>query len=78
LIGILNIFALTPQLIQILRTRKVEGISLTMFMIFLIIQGVFALNGFFHRDKAQMVTMGLSTVITVIIIISIIMIRQAL
>ena len=75
--GILNIGAMLPQLIKILRTRNVEGLSLLMICIYLIVQVAFSLHGFFHHDATQTWSLGLSAVISLTIIVSVIAIRRA-
>lgn len=63
-LGLLNPAALIPQAYSIVTTHVVAGISVPMFVLFMIIQLTFFMNGFFQRDKAVMVSMGASVLIT--------------
>ena len=66
--GFTNVGAMLPQLWTILSTKKVEGVSVTMFIIYALIQIAFALEGFFKRNRALMVSMTLSAVVTASIV----------
>lgn len=66
--GLVNVGAMLPQLYQILKTRNVEGVSLEMFIIYFFLQVAFSLQGFFRRDKMLMVCLGLSAVVSTVII----------
>lgn len=75
--GIINVGAMLPQLIQIIRTKMVEGLNLSMFGIYLAIQVAFSLQGFFRRDTMLMVCLGLSAVVSLTIIILVKSIRRS-
>jgi len=66
--GLVNVGAMLPQLYQIFKTRNVEGVSLEMFVIYFFLQVAFSLQGFFRRDKMLMVCLGLSAVVSAVII----------
>jgi len=66
--GFINIGAMLPQLYKILINKSVEGLSLEMFIIYLLVQVAFSLNGYFKRDKVLMICLGLSAFISTIII----------
>lgn len=66
--GLANVGAMLPQLYQIIKTRNVEGLALEMFVIYFVLQVAFSLQGFFRRDKMLMVCLGLSAVVSAIII----------
>jgi len=66
--GLVNVGAMLPQLYQIIKTRNVDGLALEMFVIYFVLQVVFSLQGFFQRDKMLMVCLGLSAVVSAIII----------
>lgn len=67
-LGMLNPVAFTPQIWNIVSTHEVEGISVQMFILFVIIQMAFFTNGFFQRDRMVMLSMGSSAILTVITI----------
>ena len=73
--GLVNVGAMLPQLHQIITTRKVEDLSLGMFVIYFFIQVAFSLQGFFRRDKMLMVCLGLSAVVSAIIISLVVYLR---
>ena len=66
--GLVNVGAMLPQLYQIIKTRNVDGLALEMFVIYFVLQVAFSLQGFFRRDKMLMVCLGLSSVVSAIII----------
>ena len=66
--GLVNVGAMLPQLYQIVTTRNVEGLSLGMFVIYFILQIAFSLQGFFRRDKMLMVCLGLSAIVSAVIV----------
>ncbi len=66
--GLLNVGAMLPQLIKILLTKKVEGLSLSMFSLYFLIQVAFAFEGFFTRNIMLRVCMGFSATVSVAII----------
>lgn len=75
LIGLVNVGAMLPQLIAILQTWSVENLSLGMYIIYLVVQVGFCLEGFFRRNRMMFWTMGLSASVSVIIITLILYIR---
>lgn len=62
--GLVNVVAMLPQLIQILRTQETAGISTTMFWIYFVIQIAFGLEGYFTRNKMFMWCLGLSALVS--------------
>ena len=66
--GLVNVGAMLPQLYQIIKTRNVDGLALEMFVIYFVLQVAFSLQGFFRRDKMLMICLGLSSVVSAIII----------
>lgn len=66
--GIVNVTAMVPQLYAILETRNVSGISIWMFVIYAMIQVAFSLEGYFTRNRMLMVCLGLSALMSFIII----------
>ncbi|MCD4761063.1 hypothetical protein K8R42_04155 [bacterium] len=66
--GITNVVALSPQLISLIKTHETAGLSTTMFGLFLLMQIIFAVQGYLTKSKGQMVTMLLSAVETATII----------
>ena len=77
LAGLVNVGAMVPQLIEIIRIQKTEGLSLAMFAIYLVIQIAFSLQGFFRRDRVLMVCMALSACVSAVIIALILFLRHA-
>jgi len=73
--GMLNVAAMLPQIIQIIRTREVEGLSLGMFFLYLAIQVAFSLHGLFMHDDMLMVSRGLSALVTASVIVLVIRFR---
>ena len=61
--GWVNVTAMIPQLIKVIRTHETADLSLTMFWIYLSTQVAFSLNGFIKRDRVLFVTLGLSALI---------------
>lgn len=68
-LGLLNPVAFIPQIWSIATTHKVEGISIQMLVLFVIIQAAFFMNGFFQRDCSVMLSMGSSAVLTIVAIV---------
>ena len=75
-IGMVNVVAMVPQLYQIWAERRTAGLSLFMFGTILFIQLGLAVNGYFRRDTALIVTMLVSAVISVAIIGSVLYLRS--
>lgn len=74
--GIINVGAMLPQLVRIIRTKKVEDLSLGMFCIYHGVQVAFSLQGFFRRDTMLMTCLGLSACVSLTIIVLIVRIRR--
>lgn len=69
--GVINILAGVPQLLQIVNAGSAAGVSLPMFVMLLIIQIIYAMEGYFTRNSKVMVTVGLSGVVSLFVIIAI-------
>lgn len=76
LAGFVNIGAMLPQLWNIIQTRNVEGLALEMFWLYLGIQVAFSLEGYFKRNRMLMVCLGLSAVVSAMIISLVLYIRH--
>lgn len=74
--GLINVGAMLPQLVKIARTKRVEGLSLSMFTIYFLIQVAFTLEGFFQRNTMFLVCMGLSATVSASIIGLVMFIRH--
>lgn len=74
--GILNVTAMTPQLLKLLQTHETKGLALEMFILYGVIQIAFALDGYFKRNKVLMVCLGLSAIVSATIIGLILYYRQ--
>jgi uncharacterized protein with PQ loop repeat len=74
--GLVNVTAMLPQLYQIVTTRNVDGLALPMFVIYFAIQVAFSIEGYFKRNKMLMVCLGLSAIVSAIIISLIFYLRQ--
>ena len=68
LAGMVNVTAMSPQLVRIIRTRNIEGLSLAMFVLYFLVQVAFSIEGFFKKNRMLMVCMGLSAVVSGMII----------
>ncbi len=68
LAGLVNVVAMLPQLVTILRTWDVTNLSLGMFVTYFTIQVLFSLHGFFNRDRMLLWCLGLSAVVSSVII----------
>ena len=68
LVGFVNVGAMLPQLYQIITTKSIEGLSLSMFAIYMAIQVAFSLEGYFKRNTMLTVCMGLSALVSAVII----------
>lgn len=66
--GIINAFALFPQVLDVIQTHRVEGISLTTFVIVFGIQVAFSLDGFFKRNFVLLVSNGSAACINALLI----------
>src|SRR5260370_38283650 len=63
-----NVKGRLPQLVRIIRTRNIEGLSLAMFVLYFLVQVAFSIEGFFKKNRMLMVCMGLSAVVSSVII----------
>lgn len=70
-ISVINPLMTVPQLIQIWRTHEVAGISLLFLLMLFVVQGGFALHGFFIRDRFVMGNNGLAATMTFITLLSV-------
>lgn len=68
LAGMVNVTAMLPQLVRIIRTRNIAGLSLAMFVLYFLVQVAFSIEGFFKNNRMLMVCMGLSAVVSGMII----------
>ncbi|MBI5045502.1 MAG: hypothetical protein HZC14_00610 [Candidatus Niyogibacteria bacterium] len=75
LAGLANIVVMIPQLVQIIRTHNVEGLSLEMFVMSFLIQAAFSLEGYFTRNLKIMLGVGLAGVVSAMVIAAILYIR---
>ena len=73
--GVVNVGAMVPQLYKIIETRNVDGLALPMFVTYLCVQVALSLDGYFKKNKMLMVCLGLSAVVSVTIILSILYLR---
>jgi uncharacterized protein with PQ loop repeat len=73
--GLVNVVAMVPQLIQILITHDVRGLSVGMFAIYFCIQTAFALEGYFTRNRMFMVCLGLSAAVNATVITLVLRLR---
>jgi uncharacterized protein with PQ loop repeat len=74
--GLVNVGAMLPQLHKLRKTRKTEDLSLQMFTIYFCIQVAFALEGYFKRNNILLWCLGLSAVVSLLIITHIIHYRR--
>ncbi len=66
--GLINVVAMLPQLVRIVQTGNVEGLSVEMFVLYFLIQCAFTAEGYFTRNRMFMVCLGLSSVVSAMII----------
>lgn len=76
LAGMVNVTAMLPQLVRIIRTRNIAGLSLAMFVLYFLVQVAFSLEGFFTKNRMLMVCMGLSAVVSGMIIVLVTYLRH--
>lgn len=74
-IGFINVTAMLPQLYQIIKTHNVQGLSISMFTIYLVVQVCMALEGYFKRIRMLQACLGLSACISASIIVLILCYR---
>ncbi|MBP9821930.1 MAG: hypothetical protein KBC81_00555 [Candidatus Pacebacteria bacterium] len=70
LAGVINVGAMLPQLIKIVRTKDVAAISPGMFWLYMILQLSFSVEGFFTHNDMFMWCMGLSAFVSLVILIA--------
>ncbi len=76
LAGMVNVTAMLPQLVWIIRTRNIEGLSLAMFVLYFLVQVAFSIEGFFKKNRMLMVCMGLSAIVSGTIILLVTYLRH--
>ncbi len=76
LAGMVNVVAMLPQFARIIRTRNIQGLSLEMFVLYFLVQVAFSLEGFFTKNRMLMVCMGLSAVVSGMIIVLVTYLRH--
>ena len=76
LAGMVNVTAMLPQLVRIIRTRNIAGLSLAMFVLYFLVQVAFSIEGFFKNNRMLMVCMGLSAVVSGMIIVLVTYLRH--
>ena len=59
----INAVLFVPQIIQLVRTKRSEGVSFLTFLGFNVIQLFTILHGYLHHDMLLMIGMGISFVI---------------
>ena len=64
-----------PQLWKVWSTGQTADISMEFLFILVFLQGMFALHGFFTRDKIIMWSSGLAALTTAIVIASVLYLR---
>jgi|SRR3989344_5431157 len=75
-IGFVNVVAMLPQLVDIVRTRETRGLSLKMISTYAVIQIAFSIQGYFRRDTMLMVCLGLSALVSLSILVIVMRIRN--
>jgi uncharacterized protein with PQ loop repeat len=65
LVGFVNIVALIPQPMAIVRTQNVSGIAIEMFVLFAFVQTAVAIESFIKRSYGLMTSMIASAVLSV-------------
>ena len=76
LAGMVNVTAMLPQLVRIIRTHNIAGLSLAMFVLYFFVQVAFSIEGFFKNNGMLMVCMGLSAVVSGMIIVLVTYLRH--
>jgi hypothetical protein len=59
-----------------IRTRNIAGLSLVMFVPYFLVQVAFSIEGFFKKNRMLMVCMGLSAVVSGMIIVLVTSLRH--
>jgi len=75
LIGILNSFAMFPQMWSVLTTKQVQGISVATLTMIFVIQLAFSIHGFFLRDKPLLLSNGIASLFTATTVVSTLIFR---
>jgi len=75
-VGLINVGAMVPQLIKLIKTRKTEGLSMGMIVIYFGIQIAFMIEGYFSYNEMLRVCMGFSAVMSLVIILMASIIRR--
>ncbi len=75
-IGFINVGAMVPQFIKLIKTRETKGLSMGMIGIYLGIQIAFALEGYFNHNEMLRVCMGLSAVMSLVVMLTARIIRR--
>jgi uncharacterized protein with PQ loop repeat len=70
LVSIINPLMTLPQLIQLWVTRETAGLSLIFLGILLFVQAGFSLHGFFTHDRFILVSNGIASTMTLVVILS--------
>ena len=76
LAGMVNVTAMLPQLVRIIRTHNIASLSLAMFVLYFLVQVAFSIEGFFKKNRMLMVCMGLSAVVSGLIIVLVTYLRH--
>jgi len=74
-VGLLNPLMILPQLWKVWSTGQTMDISMGFLLILVFLQGMFALHGFFIRDRMVNWSNGLAAASTVVVIISVLYLR---
>jgi len=75
--GLVNVGAMFPQLYRIITTRNTDGLSLSMFCMYLVLQIFFALEGYFKRNAMLKWCFAMSAVVSATIITLVIYLRHS-
>ncbi len=76
LVSIVNVASMLPQLWQIIQTRNVDGLSLSMFFIVLFIQVPFTFEFYFTRKKIMTLFMVMAALVSLSIISYVVYLRN--
>ena len=67
----LNPIALAPQVYKVIKAKSVEGISVTMYMIFFLIQLAFVFHGIKTQSSTVFLSMFISMIESLVIMITV-------
>ena len=67
-VGIVNVSAMLPQLVKLIRTHETKGLSLGTVWIFFGTQTALSLEGYFTRNAMLMWCLGLSACVSAMVI----------